>query len=76
MSTLFLNDEELATLTGRRLKSRQIEWLRATGIPFRVNATGHPVVTRGAIEGRKEESTAAQHQRWVPRVFGAHGHGT
>lgn len=71
MSALFLNDEELATLTGRRHKSRQIEWLRTTGIPFRVNATGHPVVTRGVIEGRKDEPAAAQ-QRWVPRVVGAH----
>lgn len=71
MSDLFLNDEELATLTGRRHKSRQIEWLRTTGIPFRVNATGHPVVTRGVIEGRKDEPAAVQ-QRWVPRVVGAH----
>lgn len=69
MSALFLTEEELATLTGRRLKSRQIEWLRGTGIPFRVNATGHPVVTRGVIEGRKEEPAAPQ--RWAPRVVEA-----
>ncbi len=70
MNALFLTGEELATLTGRKLKSRQIEWLRTTGIPFRVNATGHPVVTRGVIEGRKEEHAAAP-QRWTPRVVGA-----
>ena len=70
MSTLFLEDDELAKLTGYKFKSKQIEWLKAAAIPFRVNATGHPVVTRGAIEGRKEEP--AQPQRWAPRVVGAH----
>lgn len=68
MSTFFLNDLELAQLTGRKHKSRQIEWLRANAVPFRTSATGHPVVTRSAIEGRKEEAPA---QRWVPRVVGA-----
>ncbi len=69
MTPLFLTESELATLTGRKLKSRQIEWLRAAAIPFRVSATGHPVVTRGAIEGRKDEAAAPQ--RWTPRVVGA-----
>lgn len=70
MSALFLTDEELATLTGRKLKSLQIEWLRKSAIPFRVNATGHPVVTRGVIEGRNDEPIVPQ--RWTPRVVGAH----
>lgn len=70
MSDMFLDGAELQRLTARRFKSKQIEWLRKEGIPFRVSATGHPVVTRGAIEGRKEEP--AQPQRWTPRVLGAH----
>lgn len=69
MTTFFLNDEELEQLTGRKHKSRQAEWLKANAIPFRTSATGHPVVTRSAIDGRKEEPT--QVQRWVPRVVGA-----
>jgi hypothetical protein len=69
MSTLFLEDDELAKLTGYKIKSKQIEWLKAAAIPFRVSATGHPVVTRGAIEGRKEEP--AKPPRWVPSVVGA-----
>lgn len=69
--TLFLDDSELVTLTGRRMKSRQIEWLRDAGIPFRVNATGHPVVTRAAIEGRQPaEQSAPQPNAWTPRVVG------
>lgn len=70
MSAMFLEDEELAKLTGYKFKSKQIEWLRAEAIPFRVSATGHPVVTRGAIEGRKEEP--AKTERWVPRFAGVH----
>lgn len=49
---MFLTDDELATLTGRRQKARQVAQLRAMGVPFLVNAAGRPVVARAAIEGR------------------------
>lgn len=68
---LFLDDAELVQLTARRFKSKQIEWLRAAGIPFRVSATGHPVVTRAAIEGRTPEPETKR-TGWTPRVVGAH----
>jgi hypothetical protein len=75
MSELFLSDAELSKLTGFAWKSKQIQWLKAEGIPFRTSATGHPVVTRAAIEGRPQAATeAAQHNqpvRWTPRVVGA-----
>lgn len=71
MSALFLNSEELAALTGRKFKSRQIQWLRAEGIPFRINALGHAVVTRAAVEGRKPDPEPEAPKRWVPRVAGA-----
>jgi hypothetical protein len=41
---MFLSDDELAKLTGRPQKSKQIEWLRANGWRFAVRATGHPLV--------------------------------
>jgi hypothetical protein len=69
---VFLNDEQLAQLTGRRFKSLQIAWLKEAGIPFRVNATGHPVVTRAAVEGRQEQHQPApshKPQGWQPRVI-------
>jgi hypothetical protein len=44
MSDMFLNQEELATLTGRKMKSKQIEALRRMGLLFHVNAVGKPVV--------------------------------
>ena len=70
MSNLFLSPEELELLTGRKRKSRQIELLRSMGIPFRVNAIGHPVVTRGVVEGRKDDLPATAATRWTPRVVG------
>lgn len=70
MNALFLTDEEIAILTGRRIKSKQIEWLKAQGIPFRTNATGHPVVTRSTIEGQPERLSLDK--PWAPRVIGAH----
>ena len=48
-ASAFLEDEDLQRLTGRQQKSRQIEWLRAEGIPFRISATGHPAVLWAAI---------------------------
>lgn len=48
---MFLTKEGLVILTGRKLKSLQIEQLRKMGVPFFVNAKGHPVVARAAIEG-------------------------
>lgn len=47
-------------LTGRKLKSLQIEQLRTMGIPFWVNAVNAPVVSRSAIEGRAEATTPAK----------------
>jgi len=67
----FLDGDELQQLTARRMKSKQIAWLRAAGIPFRVNATGHPVVTRAAVEGRAPEPETRR-TAWTPRVIGAH----
>jgi hypothetical protein len=71
MSTGFLCSDDLRLLTGWKLKSRQIAWLREAGIPFRVNATGHPVVTWAAVEGRQATAAAPQPaaQGWTPRVI-------
>ncbi|WP_410594122.1 DUF4224 domain-containing protein, partial [Bacillus sp. SIMBA_074] len=53
MSETFLSTNELVVLTGRKLKSKQVEALRRMGLPFFVNACGRPIVTRAAVEGRK-----------------------
>lgn len=75
MMTGFLDDAALVHLTGRTFKSKQIEWLRKAGVPFRVNATGHPVVTWSAVESRKEEKAAPPPaaKGWQPRVIAGSG---
>ncbi len=64
---LFLTSEELAQLTGRKLKSQQIKWLKTSGLPFWVNARGHPVVTRAAVHGLPVPK--APREAWVPDVL-------
>jgi hypothetical protein len=71
MTALFLEPTELVALTGRRFKSKQIDWLRSQGIPFWVCATGHPVVRRSAVEGRQDVAAPAPKAGWTPRVVGA-----
>ena len=65
MAEAFLSKEEIYTLTGRKIPSKQIEQLKAQRLPFFVNALGRPVVARSVIEGTK--STAQQQkQAWAP----------
>jgi len=61
----FLSADDLATLTGRKVKSRQVEALRQMGIPFFVNAIGRAVVARTAVEG-KAAPTLKDKPAWVP----------
>lgn len=77
MAHMFLTPEELAVLTGRKLKSYQIEALRRMGIPFFINAIGRPVVARTAIEGGSKAALEPKpkwtspmlKQEWEPRLF-------
>lgn len=71
---LFLTGQEIKELSGFSWKSKQIAWLKATAIPFRINATGHPVITRTAIQGRPatvHTTEAAPSRGWSPRAIGA-----
>lgn len=61
---MFLTADDLVELTGRRIKSKQIEALRRMGLPFHVNAVGKPVVPASAIEGRKPPPASAP--MWQP----------
>lgn len=64
----FLSPDEIAVLTGRKSKSRQIEALREMGLSFFVNGIGHPVVARSTIEGGKAV-TEPPKKEWVPYVL-------
>ncbi|WP_083340454.1 DUF4224 domain-containing protein [Chromobacterium vaccinii] len=47
---LFLSQEEVAQLTGRKFRNLQIGTLKLMGISFQVNASGWPIVVRSIIE--------------------------
>lgn len=64
MATTFLDPGEVAALTGRKIRAKQIEQLRVMGIPFFVNAAGRAVVVRSAIEGKN--ATPTEKKAWVP----------
>lgn len=49
MSDLWLDPDDVSTLTARRRWSAQCNALSAMGIPFLRNAAGRPLVERGAI---------------------------
>ena len=68
MSNMFLTREQLQILTGRKMKSKQVEELRRMGLPFWVNACGHPVVSVAAIEGRRDAAPTKPAVGWeMPR---------
>lgn len=68
MAEMFLTKEELVTLTGRTFKRLQIQQLRKMGLPFFVNAIGHPIVARSAIEGKPTPPEQPK-STWVPNVL-------
>lgn len=72
---MFLDDEQLAELTGIRTgkkgKSReelQCEHLRRVGIPFYPSARGRPVVVYEALVGRSPELAKP---KWIPKPLRA-----
>ncbi|PFH08134.1 uncharacterized protein DUF4224 [Collimonas sp. PA-H2] len=69
MMSTFLDDDEVIKLTGRKMKGQQIDTLRKMGLPFFVNATGHAVVARSAIDGRKESKP--QRTSWTSSIVKA-----
>ena len=65
---LFLTDQEIVELTGRKLRRLQIDQLRRMLVPFNVNAFGRPVVTRTALTGAQSAKKEAAQKGWAPRV--------
>lgn len=68
MSDMFLTKDEIATLTGRKTKGKQIEALRKMGVPFWVNALDTPVVARSTIVGKAPVEPPTK-ERWIPNVL-------
>jgi hypothetical protein len=69
---MFLSADEIAVLTGRKVRSKQIEALRHMGVTFFINAIGRPIVAKSAIEGRP--GSAVEKPPWRSNALGAkHG---
>ena len=66
MSNMFLTQDELVELTGRRIKSKQIEALRRMGLLLWVNAVGKLVVSVASIEGLKADIPKKPEPTWQP----------
>lgn len=47
---LFLSTDEVVTLTGFRLPSRQVEWLKRKGWRFELNGNRQPIIARKYAE--------------------------
>ena len=63
---MFMTGDELHALTGYRQPTKQVAMLRRQGVPFHVNAAGHPKVARAAIEGRQQQPASPQPTPWSP----------
>ena len=61
---MFLDRDEIAHLTGRKTKSKQIEALRKMAIPFYINAVGSPVIVRAILEGGSKYEVPKP--AWIP----------
>lgn len=72
--SIFLDDDDVAQLTGRKIKSSQIEVLRKMGILFYINAAGRPVVPKSAIQGMNQTITETS-TTWVSNAL-RHGQKT
>ena len=68
MSELFLTEHELADLTGYKQAGKQVAMLRRQGVPFHVNAAGHPKVARAILEGK---NVAPPPKSWSPSGAGS-----
>lgn len=62
---MFLSKEEVAELTGAKIRSLQIQNLQANGIRHTIRHDGWPCVARDALAGSK--SKAAEPGGWSPR---------
>jgi hypothetical protein len=70
MTGMFLNQEDLETLTGRKYRSCQRRWLEQAGIPYFISATGRIQVLKALVEqkmgmaAKGKPNTQVSEPRW------------
>lgn len=71
---MFLTEDDMVKLTGRKIRRLQIEALRVMGVAFHINAVGRPVVARSTIEGRPGSAAETQPARsWRSNALNTQG---
>jgi hypothetical protein len=65
--SIFLSQNDLELMTGKKRKSCQIESLRGMGIAFYVNASGRPVVPVSSVNTK--DLNQPQKEEWKPAVL-------
>ena len=66
--SIFLAQDDIAILTGKKKKSCQVDQLREMGILFYINAAGRPVVPVASVEER-DFSHKTQKKEWQPALL-------
>jgi hypothetical protein len=66
--SIFLDDDDVRKLTGKKLKAGQVDVLRRMGILFYINASGWPVVPKSAVDPQINKINQPD-QPWVPDVL-------
>jgi len=64
---VFLEQQEIVILTGRKMKSLQRVQLQKMGIPYFLNANGHPVVVRSVVDPTGNELKRPYQPDWIPK---------
>jgi hypothetical protein len=62
---MFLTDAEVADLTGYKQARKQVAILKMQGVPYHLNAAGHPKVARAIIEQRYAKAVEKA-KEWTP----------
>ncbi|RTL58082.1 MAG: DUF4224 domain-containing protein [Rhodocyclaceae bacterium] len=69
--SIFLTQDELVELTGRKSARHQLEWLDLKGWKHEENAAGRPIVSRAYAEYRLGGGPAPEARRLRPNLTAA-----
>ena len=60
MSDVFLSKDDVAVLTGCKIRRAQVAELRRMGLHFYVNARGEAVMPRSAVEAKRRRTSPSR----------------
>jgi hypothetical protein len=69
--SIYITPFDLRKLTGWARTAKQIDYLRANGIAFRINGCGIPLVTKDEAMMVRQSKQQKQPQKWQSSVLQA-----